>query len=100
MTLKNAEKEMKGRRKKEREEGRRNRIGANEKDEIQACIKYAKLELVSITSPIIKLKKFPQCIKEKYAEHGVIRYSINGYKQGVNNYSRDNTLRIFVVGEK
>lgn len=77
MTLKNAEKEMKGGRKEEEQNrGKRKR-------RIQACIKYAKLELVSITSPITKLKKFPQYIKEKYAEHDVIRDSINGYKQCV-----------------
>lgn len=82
MTLKNVEKGMKGGRK----EGWK-RIGGSEKRRIQACIKYAKLELVSITSPITKLKKFPQYIKEKYAEHDVIRDSINGYKQGVNIFT-------------
>lgn len=41
-------------------------------------LKYAKLELVCITSLLTELKKFSQYIKEKYAERGVIRRTMKG----------------------
>lgn len=69
MTLKSVKRKERERGEERERRGRKRNIG---------LLKYAKLELVCITTPITKLKKFPQYIKAKYAEHGVIRDSING----------------------